>query len=99
MTMAESMFEQAKMDDSRQSEQAKIDDSRQRELAKQDREDRRQQFELERQQRDLHHAAEMARSDVLINESKERVLRLQFEMRKHEEQQRGYDVFGSSNSG
>ena len=67
--MAESMFKQAKMDNARE-----------RDHVKADKEERQQRYELERQQRDHHHAAEMARSEVLINESKERLLRLQLEM-------------------
>ena len=104
LSMAESLFELARMDDSRQ-----------RDHVKAEREERRQQFELEKQQRDQHHAAEMARSErhhaaemarlqVLINESveranesKERLLRLQLELQKQQiPQQHGHGLYDTS---
>ncbi len=84
MTMAEAMLEGAK-----------IYDSRERERSKADREERRQRFELEREQRDRHHAVEMARLQVLLHQSSERLKLAQLELKL--QQQRGYGAFGSSN--
>lgn len=84
MTMAEAMLEGAK-----------IYDSRERERSKADREECRQRFELEREQRDRHHAVEMARLRVLLDQSSERLKFAQLELKL--QQQRGFGVFGSSN--
>lgn len=85
LTMAESLYEQAKMNDSRERDQARAN-----------REERRQRFKLERQQRDHQHAAEMARSEILINEGKERILRLRLRLHKLQ-QQRGNGAYDTSN--
>ena len=92
LTIAKSLYEQAKMNDSRERDQARAD-----------REERRQRFELERQQRDHQHAAEMARSEILIKEGKERIyegkkriLRLQLELQRLQ-QQRGPGAYDTSN--
>lgn len=82
LTMAESMLIQVKMDDSRE-----------RDRAIADREQRQQRFQLEQQQREHHHATEMARSEVMINQGKERILRLQIELHKQlnkQQKQRGH---------
>ena len=91
LTMAESMLEQAVMEDARFKGQAK-----------EDREASERRFQQEQQQRDQHHAAEMAHSQVLINESqeranesKERLLRLQLELAKQQQSQ-GFESYDSN---
>lgn len=84
LTMAEFMLEQSHIEDAR---------------AKIDKEERRELFEFERQQREHHHAAQMANSQILINkseervnESKERLLRLEMEVAERQQRLRGYEA-------
>lgn len=77
--MAEAIVEETKLNHARLTKKAKTD----KEQAKEDQKERREQVEYDRCQRDLHHAIEMARQQVILNQgelnilqSRERVLRL-----------------------
>ena len=82
LTMAESMLEEAKINDSRLKEEA---------------EKRQQQYHLTFQQREQHHTAVMADQQVLINQSAESLLRVQIEAKKQEQQERRNKEYIPSN--
>lgn len=82
-SIAEAMLERAKINDCRLREQADMD----REERQLERQQRQQRYELERQQLQNHHEAEMAGQQVLINQSQERLIRIQLELVKEENRQ------------
>lgn len=82
LTLAEAMLEEAKMKDSRLRDQAKADREERQRQHKLEMEERQQQYKLEFQQREHHHAALMARHQLLIDQSQESLLRVQLELSK-----------------
>lgn len=95
--MAEATLEEAKLTDIRLREEAK-ERQQQYEMGQKERERR---FELEHQQREHHHAIEMLRLQHQTNQSSESLLRIQLELKKEEnkqQQQQGFDAYGSSNN-
>ncbi len=78
ISMAESMLQQAM-----------IEDTRLKTTAKEDREERLQLFMAEIKQRDQHHEAASLERQILANESKERLMRITMEFNKQEDERRG----------